>query len=513
MKVLYVLVVVMGLSLNAYCQTLTSKTMIFDDIKVIDKNELLVMSADTLVFAPNAELTIEGVLEIQSPFIIIAPKVLINGGGTIRIVSPNSISGSDWPDHMPTVIDGNNNRDVQVNIELNNTGNLVLAKLNHSTVVGEGIDSDDFCVGGSFSFMADGVCVELKGNRFVLGKDAVLEHFSPTRMFISNGNINSLVSKWIHANSVFEFPIGIDRGDYSPIIVKPEKDAELFVNVIKQSTKEKDLYFNEKEGGIGRVWSAYASHNVRTTYTFGHSKEDEAGRLRSSDMEIFQYSDANEWKLVTTNYVGDEKHSTRNLASMLAKVPVNYFSKFTKVRSKPMSNDDHVSLKPGESVVIPMLKNDKAGDGKIVIQNTRIVEKPKNGFAELLSSGELSYQAGKSFLGTDSLLYEIVDEYGLTSRSAVFMTVGDGGFYLLSNVLTPNGDGYNDQLVFINKDYLTNLELIIVNRWGDRLYESKNYQNTWDGGGVSGGTYYYIIKGKRKNGEDFYQKGWLLLNK
>lgn len=517
MKLLCFFVVILGMSLNSYSQTQVGNTLFFDQTTVIDEGETLVVTADTLVLGSSTELTIDGVLEVRSPYVLFAPNAKVDGGGTIHIASPSLIPGRGFSPQMPTVIDGNwdptSSVNIKVKIEVSNTGNLVLGKLEHRLLEGDNSAFDNFYCGANLSLMADGVCIELRGNRFRLGKDAVLTHFSSKRTIISNNDINSVFSKEMFANSTFEFPVGIEEGDYSPVIVKPEKDAELFVNVIKMSTKANDFSFAERDGGIGRIWGVYASHRVRTTYSFQHNKKNEAGQMRNSDMEVFQYSDVNEWKFVTTNYEGDGRHSTRNLASMVAKVPMNYFSKFAKGRNGPMSNDDHVNLKLNESVVISILKNDKAGDGKIISQKTRLVERPKNGFAELMPSGELKYQVGKSFFGTDSLVYEIVDEYGMTSRSTVFMTVTDGGLFLLSNVLTPNGDGYNDELVFVNKDNLVNLELTIVNRWGDRLYESKDYRNTWDGGGLSGGTYYYIIRGKRLNGDPFYQKGWLLLNK
>jgi hypothetical protein len=36
-------------------------------------------------------------------------------------------------------------------------------------------------------------------------------------------------------------------------------------------------------------------------------------------------------------------------------------------------------------------------------------------------------------------------------------------------------------------------ELHVFNRWGNKVFESKNYNNDWDGGGLPAGTYYYIL--------------------
>ncbi|MFP5080288.1 Ig-like domain-containing protein [Pedobacter sp. JCM 36344] len=71
---------------------------------------------------------------------------------------------------------------------------------------------------------------------------------------------------------------------------------------------------------------------------------------------------------------------------------------------------------------------------------------------------------------------------------------------------SPNGDGINDFFVIENAlSKVINLE--VYNRWGNRIYRSKDYKNTWDGRTTEGiyvgsevpvGTYYYtiIIDGK-----------------
>jgi gliding motility-associated-like protein len=52
------------------------------------------------------------------------------------------------------------------------------------------------------------------------------------------------------------------------------------------------------------------------------------------------------------------------------------------------------------------------------------------------------------------------------------------------NVITPNSDGAND--VFEIENLPENTEVIILNRWGDIVYSSANYQNNWDGKDTSG---------------------------
>jgi gliding motility-associated-like protein len=67
------------------------------------------------------------------------------------------------------------------------------------------------------------------------------------------------------------------------------------------------------------------------------------------------------------------------------------------------------------------------------------------------------------------------------------------------NVITPNSDGAND--FFEIENLPQNTEVIIVNRWGNIVFSSTNYQNNWNGKDNSGkelldGVYTYYYKTK-----------------
>lgn len=61
------------------------------------------------------------------------------------------------------------------------------------------------------------------------------------------------------------------------------------------------------------------------------------------------------------------------------------------------------------------------------------------------------------------------------------------------NVVTPNNDGVNDLLVFNYLDFYPDNELVLMNRWGNVIYEVKGYDNTWNGIGQSEGTYFFML--------------------
>ncbi len=68
---------------------------------------------------------------------------------------------------------------------------------------------------------------------------------------------------------------------------------------------------------------------------------------------------------------------------------------------------------------------------------------------------------------------------------------------VIPNVFTPNGDGVNDTFVVTELDKYISNSLVVINRWGQKVYEANNYASgDWDGGNLSDGTYFFILKCK-----------------
>ncbi|MBC7696526.1 MAG: gliding motility-associated C-terminal domain-containing protein [Burkholderiales bacterium] len=63
----------------------------------------------------------------------------------------------------------------------------------------------------------------------------------------------------------------------------------------------------------------------------------------------------------------------------------------------------------------------------------------------------------------------------------------------IPNVFTPNGDNINDYLKFKYLDVFGSNNLSIFNRWGNKVFEKDNYNNDWNGGGHTDGTYFFIL--------------------
>lgn len=84
------------------------------------------------------------------------------------------------------------------------------------------------------------------------------------------------------------------------------------------------------------------------------------------------------------------------------------------------------------------------------------------------------------------------------SGESVEIHLTDGEKVIVSNALTPNGDGINDKWM-IQTDLETDPpEVTIFNIYGQKIYHSKSYNNDWNGSynGVilPNGAYYYLIE-------------------
>ncbi len=63
----------------------------------------------------------------------------------------------------------------------------------------------------------------------------------------------------------------------------------------------------------------------------------------------------------------------------------------------------------------------------------------------------------------------------------------------VTNVMTPNGDGYNDNLIFNYAQFYEQNHLVVYDRWGRKVFETENYKNDWNGDKLHEGTYYWVL--------------------
>lgn len=63
----------------------------------------------------------------------------------------------------------------------------------------------------------------------------------------------------------------------------------------------------------------------------------------------------------------------------------------------------------------------------------------------------------------------------------------------LPNIVTPNDDAVNDLLEVKYLQFFPENEIKVYNRWGNIVFQKKNYMNDWNAKSVSDGVYFYVV--------------------
>jgi gliding motility-associated-like protein len=93
---------------------------------------------------------------------------------------------------------------------------------------------------------------------------------------------------------------------------------------------------------------------------------------------------------------------------------------------------------------------------------------------------------------------------GCTALLTIILTEPDD--LAMPTGFTPNGDGHNDVFFIQGLDAYPQNQLVIINRWGNVVYERPNYRNDWrgenmQGGELPNGTYFAILRVGHGEGE------------
>jgi gliding motility-associated-like protein len=110
-----------------------------------------------------------------------------------------------------------------------------------------------------------------------------------------------------------------------------------------------------------------------------------------------------------------------------------------------------------------------------------------------------------------STIYQLVveDSKGCFDYDSLYVLVRNKPIanFFIPDVITPNGDGYNDYWHIRDLERYPDNQVRIVNRWGDEIMFEKPYmqdwKGEWKGQPLPGATYYYILKVKDENGNEF----------
>ena len=114
-----------------------------------------------------------------------------------------------------------------------------------------------------------------------------------------------------------------------------------------------------------------------------------------------------------------------------------------------------------------------------------------------LNQSNLSKPTFNALATTEFVVFG-TDEKGCINSDTVKVEVEEDYQVFPSEIITPDGNGYNDTWVVKNSENYPNCNVQIMDRWGNVVYKENEYRSTWEGVNTNNdalpdGTYYYII--------------------
>ena len=185
----------------------------------------------------------------------------------------------------------------------------------------------------------------------------------------------------------------------------------------------------------------------------------------------------------------------------------------TLIGYPPIAVNDTSKTTPNTPVTIPVLSNDTTRDQDPLMLCTEgaIVTIPGHGTVVVNHDGTITYTPVTGYTGIDSFQYQICDPDGCDS-AWVFITI-EG--CVIPNAFSPNGDGINDHFEIPCAE--GNVSFSVWNRWGIEIYRNDRYLNDWDGtykgSPLPDGTYYYVLRYTKSNGEEVNKAGFITLHR
>ncbi|MBL0129634.1 MAG: gliding motility-associated C-terminal domain-containing protein [Flavobacteriales bacterium] len=114
-------------------------------------------------------------------------------------------------------------------------------------------------------------------------------------------------------------------------------------------------------------------------------------------------------------------------------------------------------------------------------------------------------------LGYNVFVWTVVNGDCGSTSDTMTVFIKDCLTITIPDAYSPNGDGVNDLFVILNIESYPDNDIVIFNRWGNKVYEASPYTNQWDGTsqfgsafkeGLPESTYYYVLN--LGNGTDAY---------
>lgn len=152
--------------------------------------------------------------------------------------------------------------------------------------------------------------------------------------------------------------------------------------------------------------------------------------------------------------------------------------------------DQNIEFEPAENDLF-------AGESEVIIDPSNL----EDGELSDLGGNSFAFDPFPSFVGEVTIPYLLVHNTcrNKFSEGSILIRVSEADDCFGVNVITPNGDGINDILLFpcLDNPLFPKNKLTVFNQWGDEVFTASPYNNDWQGTyrgeDLPVGTYYYLL--------------------
>jgi len=168
------------------------------------------------------------------------------------------------------------------------------------------------------------------------------------------------------------------------------------------------------------------------------------------------------------------------------------------------------------NVLLPLIINftDPNLDISQGLSTSITIRNPQGGTSYVWSTGDIGTSIDIAPLNTTTYTVTATDVNGCTGVAQITVNVRtvpctESDEYL-PNAFTPNGDNFND-ILFVKSNVITEMTLVIFNRWGQEVFRTTDINTGWDGTfqgkDCTPDAYAYYLQASCINGDTFAKKG------
>lgn len=166
-----------------------------------------------------------------------------------------------------------------------------------------------------------------------------------------------------------------------------------------------------------------------------------------------------------------------------------------EVSPPPIAVNDNFEMEQGAVLEGLFLEENDTDRG--VPSSVNIITDPRHGELDYVLNPDGNYTPEPTYYGEDTFYYALCYNACPDDCDSARVTITIHPDLFIPDLITPNGDGVNDELIIVGIEQFPDNELIIFNRWGNEVYTASPYQNDWEGayngGKLPAGTYFYIF--------------------